>query len=150
MHCLLRNYSCHTYFCVVIIPTHVPQVTYAGFPVGEGVTVPVGDLSEVRVDGLETNILANHETEFVVDATAAGPGDLVVEVVDGAGALVATDTAVLVPQKWKVKYAQHLYINFTYMYIHHSLCTDIPPHMLGIMQFTSSTVDGSYQTVHFQ
>ena len=116
---------------------------------GEGVTVPVGDLSEVRVDGLETNILANHETEFVVDATAAGPGDLVVEVVDGAGALVATDTAVLVPQKWKVKYAQHLYI-IVFMYIHHSLCTDIPPHMLGITQFTSSTVGRSYQTVHFQ
>ena len=85
-------------------------MTYAAFPVGEEVAVPVGDLSKVMVDGLETNILANHETEFVVDATVAGPGDLAVEVVDPAGALVATDTAVLAPLKWKVKYAQHLHI----------------------------------------
>ena len=124
-------------------------MTYAGFPVGEEVTVPVGDLSEVRVDGLETNILANHETEFVVDATAAGPGDLVVEVVDGAGALVTTDTAVLAPQKWKVKYARPNTYTLVF-YIIHYIYTDIPPHMLGIMRFTSSTVGRSYQTVHFQ
>lgn len=80
------------------------QVTYAGFPVGEQVMVPVGDPSMVKVEGLESDILANRETEFVVDATAAGPGYLAVDVVDASGAPVATDTVKLAPQKWKVKY----------------------------------------------
>ena len=97
-------------------------MTYAAFPVGEEVTVPVGDPSKVKVEGLETNILANHETEFVVDATEAGPGDMAVEVVDGSGALVTTDTAVLAPHKWKVKYVQHLHCyNTQVIYIHHTI-----------------------------
>ena len=78
-------------------------MTYAGFPVGTQAAIPVGDLSKVKVEGLETEILANCETEFVVDATAAGPGDLAVEVTDATGALITTDTETLAPQKWKVK-----------------------------------------------
>ena len=81
-----------------------PQVTYSGFPAGDEVAIPVGDVSKVTVEGLESDIQANQETEFVVDATAAGPGDLAVEVVDGDGVPVATDTAELAPQKWRVRY----------------------------------------------
>ena len=82
---------------------------------GEEVVVPVGDLSKVKVEGLETNILANHETEFVVDATAAGPGNVGVEVVDASGALVATDIAELAPNKWRVKYV-YIFTVTLYMY----------------------------------
>jgi filamin len=79
------------------------KVTIAGLPVGSGLTIPVGDLSKVKVEGLEKELTANRETEFVVDATAAGPAELAVEVLDGDGAPVATETETLAPQKWKVK-----------------------------------------------
>lgn len=79
------------------------QLTYSGFPVGEEITVPVVDPSEVKVEGLETDIQANRETEFVVDATTAGPGDLVVEVEDASGDCVAIQTKELAPHKWNVK-----------------------------------------------
>lgn len=79
------------------------QLTYSGFPVGDEVTVPVVDPSEVKVEGLETDIQANRETEFVVDATAAGSGDLVVEVEDASGDYVAIQTEELGPHKWNVK-----------------------------------------------
>ena len=80
------------------------QVSIAGLPVGSGLTIPVGDLSKVKVEGLEHEVVANKETEFVVDATAAGPAEMAVEVLDGNGAPVTTETEVLAPQKWKVKY----------------------------------------------
>ena len=70
---------------------------------GSGLTIPVGDLSKVKVEGLEPQLVANQETEFVVDATAAAPAEMAVEVVDGSGAPVATETQDLAPQKWKVK-----------------------------------------------
>lgn len=79
------------------------QLTYSGFPVGEEVTVPVVDLSEVKVEGLETDLQANREAEFVVDATAAGPGDLAVEVKDANGDNVPTQTEALAPHRWNVK-----------------------------------------------
>lgn len=79
------------------------QLTYSGFPVGEEVTVPVVDLSQVKVEGLETDIQADREAEFVVDATTAGPGDLVVEVEDANGGNVATLIEALAPHKWNVK-----------------------------------------------
>lgn len=79
-------------------------MTYGGLPVGTQLTIPVGDLSKVKVEGLETEILANCETEFVVDATAAGAGELAVEVMDASGApLTTTATEILAPQKWRVK-----------------------------------------------
>lgn len=89
--------------CVLDVYIVLLQVTYAGFPVGTQLTIPVGDLSKVKVEGLEPELLANCETEFVVDATAAGPGDLAVQVLDPTGAPITTDTETLAPQKWKVK-----------------------------------------------
>ena len=87
------------------------QVSIAGLPVGSGLTIPVGDLSKVKVEGLENELVANKGTEFVVDATAAGPADMAVEVVDGNGVPVTTETETLAPQKWKVKYVIPLLIS---------------------------------------
>ena len=55
------------------------------------------------MEGLEPELVANQETEFVVDATAAGPAEMAVDVEDGNGAPVETQTEELAPQKWKVK-----------------------------------------------
>lgn len=82
------------------------QVTYSGFPVGDKKTLPVCDPSKVKVDGagIESGILAGQETEFTVDATEAGPGDLGIEIATPEGEKLDTVIAELEPKKWLVKY----------------------------------------------
>ena len=82
------------------------QVTFGGFPVGDKKTVPVCDPSKVKVEGagIESGILAGQETEFVVDATEAGPGDLSTEIQTPDGEKLDTVVAEIEPNKWLVKY----------------------------------------------
>ena len=81
-------------------------VTYGGHPVEEKRTVPVCDTAKVIVDGpgVESGVLANKETHFTVDATEAGPSDLVVNVKDSEGEPIQTTITELEPRKWQVNY----------------------------------------------
>ena len=82
------------------------QVTYGGFPAGDKAFVPVAEVSNVKVEGpgVVSGIMAGEETEFVVDAEEAGPGEVGVEVTDTDGQPLDTDIKQLAPQKWRVKY----------------------------------------------
>lgn len=82
------------------------QVTYGGFPVGSKASIPICDPSKVKVEGpgVESGILACQETEFTVDATEAGPGELGIEVTTPDGEKLETTVAELEPRKWQVKY----------------------------------------------
>lgn len=83
------------------------DVTYGGFPVTEKKTIPVCDTSMVKVNGpgVESGNIARKETEFTVDATAAGVGDLAVDIEDKEGKPIAATVTELEPRKWQVKYA---------------------------------------------
>ena len=82
------------------------EVTYGGFPVADKKIVPVCDTSMVKVEGpgVESGNLARKETEFTVDATAAGSGDMVVDVKDADGTPVEATVIEVEPRKWQVKY----------------------------------------------
>ena len=93
------------------------SVTYGGIPVRNKATVPVLDLSKVRIEGpgVESGVISGEETEFVVDATEAGnckagkkddskDDDLGLQITDENGAPVKAEVVEIAPQKWQVKY----------------------------------------------
>ena len=81
-------------------------VTYGGVPVGEKKQIPVFDLSKVKLEGpgVEPGVVVGDETDFIVDATEAGKGDLDLEITDSEGKPVDTKISEIEPQKWQVKY----------------------------------------------
>ncbi len=82
------------------------EIFYGGFPVKEKKTIPICDSSMVKVEGcgVEPGNFAKKETEFLVDATAAGSGDLTVDLRDGEGKQINAKVTELEPRKWHVKY----------------------------------------------
>lgn len=82
------------------------EVFYGGFPVTEKKTIPVCDSSKVGVEGsgVEPGNIAKKETEFIVDATAAGFGELAIDLTNGEGKQIDVAVTELEPRKWQVKY----------------------------------------------
>ena len=81
-------------------------VTYAGIPVGDKIQIPVCDLSKIKCEGpgVGSNVVAGNETEFVVDATEAGKGDLDLVITDPEGKPIDAEINEIEPLKWGVKY----------------------------------------------
>ncbi len=82
------------------------EVSYGGFPVAENIIIPICDSSMVIVEGsgIEPGNLAKKETEFTVDATAAGSGELAIDLTDEEGKQINVNVTELEPRKWHVKY----------------------------------------------
>lgn len=83
------------------------NVTYAGLPVEEEKRlIPVCDVTKVKLTGpgVESGVVAREGTNFVVDATEAGKGDLELEIVGPDGKPVDAEVSEIEPNKWEVKY----------------------------------------------